>query len=128
MLCVCVFSHVWLFVTPMNCSQPGCFVFGIFLARILELVAISSSRVSSWPDQTHLLCLLLLLHWQADSLPLSHQGGSSWMLDLSNASSASVEIILWLLFITIVIVKWCITLIFVCWSSFAFLGEILDDI
>ena len=33
----------------MNCSRPGSFVHGIFQARLLEWVAISSSRESSWP-------------------------------------------------------------------------------
>ena len=38
---------------PMNCSPPGSSVHGIFLARILEWIAISFSRGSSWPrDQT----------------------------------------------------------------------------
>ena len=38
---------------PMDCSQPGSSVYGIFQARILEWVAISFSRVTSWPrDQT----------------------------------------------------------------------------
>ena len=32
---------------PMDCSPPGSFVHGIFLARMLEWVAISSSRGSS---------------------------------------------------------------------------------
>ena len=32
---------------PMDCSPPGSFVRGIFLARMLEWVAISSSRGSS---------------------------------------------------------------------------------
>ena len=32
---------------PINCSPPGSCVHGIFLARILEWVAIPSSRVSS---------------------------------------------------------------------------------
>ena len=34
---------------PMDCSLPGSSVHGIFSARILEWVAISSSRGSSWP-------------------------------------------------------------------------------
>ena len=34
---------------PMNCSPPGSSVQGIFQKRILEWVAISSSRGSSWP-------------------------------------------------------------------------------
>ena len=38
---------------PMDCSQPGSSVHGIFQARILEWVAISSSRASSQHrDQT----------------------------------------------------------------------------
>ena len=45
-------GHVQL-CDPMNCSPPGSSVHGIFQARILEWVAISSSRESSWPrDQT----------------------------------------------------------------------------
>ena len=43
------FSHSQLFCDPMDCSPPGSYVHGIFQARILELVAISSSRGSSWP-------------------------------------------------------------------------------
>ena len=43
-------------------------VHGILQARILEWVAISSSRGSSQPRLKP--CLLLLLHWQAGSLPL----------------------------------------------------------
>ena len=38
----------------MDCSPPGFSVHGILQARILEWVAISFSRRSSWPrDQTH---------------------------------------------------------------------------
>ena len=38
---------------PMDCSPPGSSVHGVFQARILEWVAISSSRGSSQPrDQT----------------------------------------------------------------------------
>ena len=41
-----------------------------FPGRILEWIAISFSRGSSQPrDQTRISCLL---HWQVDSLPLSH--------------------------------------------------------
>ena len=65
-------SHVPLFCNLMNCSPPGSFVQGIFWARILECIAISFSR-GIFPTQgqnPHLLHLLCLLHWQADSLPL----------------------------------------------------------
>ena len=45
-------SHVWL-CDFMNCSLPGSFVHGILQTRILEWVAISSSRGSSRPgDRT----------------------------------------------------------------------------
>ena len=60
---------------PMNCSPPGSFLHGILQTRILEWVAIASSRGSSQPrGWTH--SLLHLLHWQADSLPLCHLGSS----------------------------------------------------
>ena len=40
---------------PMACNWPGFSVHGISQARIMELVAISSSRGSSQPrDQTHI--------------------------------------------------------------------------
>ena len=40
---------------PMDCSPPGSSDHGILQARILEWVAISFSRVSSWPrDWTHI--------------------------------------------------------------------------
>ena len=42
-------SCVWLFVTPMDCSPPYSSVHGISQARILEWVALSSSRAFSWP-------------------------------------------------------------------------------
>ena len=57
---------------PVDWGPPGSTVNGIFQAVILELVGIFSPRGSSWPrDRTH------LLHWQADSLPLSHLGSPS---------------------------------------------------
>ena len=49
------------FSNPMDCSPPGSSVREIFWARVLESVAISFSRGSSWPrDQALLLCLSLL--------------------------------------------------------------------
>ena len=42
----------------MDCSLPGSSVHGISQARILEKVAISFLRGSSWPrDQTHISCI-----------------------------------------------------------------------
>ena len=43
---------------PMDCSLPGSSVHGTLQARILEWVAISSSKGSSWPkDWTHISCI-----------------------------------------------------------------------
>ena len=43
---------------PMDCSPPGSSVHGIFLARVLEWVAIPFSRESSKPrDQTQVSCM-----------------------------------------------------------------------
>ena len=43
---------------PMDCSPPGCSVYGILQARILEWVAIPFSRESSQPrDQTQVSCI-----------------------------------------------------------------------
>ena len=67
---------------PMDHSLPGSSVLGNFQARILEWVAISFSRGSSQPrDRIH---VLYLLHWQADSLPLSHQGSPSSEIETLN--------------------------------------------
>ena len=50
-------SHVQLFCDPIDCSLPGSSVHGISQARILEWVAISFSRGSSWPrDKTRVSC------------------------------------------------------------------------
>ena len=58
---------------PMDYSPPGSSVHGILQARILEWVAISSSRGSSQPrNQTS--CLLPLLHCRVGSLPLASPG------------------------------------------------------
>ena len=53
----------------MDCSPPGSSVRGIVQARILEWVAISFSRRSPLSQRLN----LHLLHWQEDSLLLSHQ-------------------------------------------------------
>ena len=43
---------------PMDCCLPGSSLHGIFQARVLEWVAISFSRGSSWPrDQTQVSCI-----------------------------------------------------------------------
>ena len=59
-----------LFATPMDCSPPGSSVHGILQARILERVAISSSRgifTTQGLNPGLLHCKLILYH-------LRHQG------------------------------------------------------
>ena len=52
--CVCVLVAQW----QRGCSPPGSSVHGIFQARILEWVAMPSSRGSSHPrDQTQVFCI-----------------------------------------------------------------------
>ena len=69
--CTCVQSCPTI-CDPVGCSRPGSSVHGISQTRILEWVAISSSRGSSQPrDQTWVFCLL---HWQAGSLSLVPPG------------------------------------------------------
>ena len=56
---------------PMDCSPPGFSIHGILQVRVLEWVAMPSSRGSSRPrDWTWVSCSSAL---QADSLQLSHR-------------------------------------------------------
>ena len=56
---------------PMDCSLPGSSVHGILLARILEWVAMPSSRGSSQPrDQTGVSCIAALHPDSLQSEPL----------------------------------------------------------
>ena len=60
---------------PMDCSLPGSSVHGISQARILEWVAISYSRVSSWPrDQICVSCIgrWILHHWATQEALILH--------------------------------------------------------
>ena len=47
--CALLLSHVWLFFDPMGRGWPGSSIHRISQARILEWVAMSFSRGSSWP-------------------------------------------------------------------------------
>ena len=71
-MCVCAQSlqSCSTLSDPMDCSLWGSSVHKIILARILVLFAISFSSDLLTLGLT--LCLLRLLHWQADSLSLSH--------------------------------------------------------
>ena len=67
--CCLVAQSCSILCDPMDCSLPGSSVHGILQARILECVAMPSSRESAQPrDQTLSSAL------QADSLLLSQQG------------------------------------------------------
>ena len=64
----------------MDCSLPGSSVHGISQARILEWVAISSSRRSFRPrDQTPISCIgrRTLYHWTTREV--KHKQGNSWI-------------------------------------------------
>ena len=57
---------------PMDCSPPGFSVRGISQARTLEWLLLPPPGVFLTQGQNP--GLLRLLHWQADSSPLSHLG------------------------------------------------------
>ena len=66
--CCCLFTQLGLtlFWPLQTAAHQGCTVHGISQARILEWVAISSSRASSRPrDHTHVSCIgrQVLYHW-----------------------------------------------------------------
>ena len=70
-MCTCSVMSDSLWVH--GCSLPGSSVHGIFQARILEWLAIFSSRGSSRPrDQTHISCISCIGRWIL--YPLHHLG------------------------------------------------------
>ena len=78
-------SRVRLFAIPWTGDLPGFSVHGIFQARVLEWIAISFSRESSWPrDRTQFSCtagrrftlwtvLSKLYHWRFTHYNISVQ-------------------------------------------------------
>ena len=62
------FSRIQL-CNSMDCSLPVSSIHGILQGRMLEWVAVPSSRGSSLTQGLN-PCLLSLLHWQEDSLSL----------------------------------------------------------
>ena len=58
--CCCLFAKLCLTLCdPMDRGPPGSSVYGNIQARILEWVAISFSRGSTWTrDQTHVFCII----------------------------------------------------------------------
>ena len=91
-LLVHVYAHAQCLTlcNPMYSNPPDPSVHGTFHARILEWVAISSSRGSSWPSQgsnTHLLrflhCRWILCRWafRENYLPEFAQIHVHWAID-----------------------------------------------
>ena len=72
-VCACMLSRVWL-CDPMDCNPPGSSVHAIFRAKVLQWVAISSSRGSSWPRGGTRPSAAPAL--RADSTLLRHQGSA----------------------------------------------------
>ena len=73
----------------MDCSPPGSSVHRILQARILEWIATSFSRKEG--TQGSNTRLLHLMHWQADSLPLSYWGSPKRsMLEASLSQACAV--------------------------------------
>ena len=122
--CVCVCAQVCPILCDfMDCSLPGSSVHEISWARILEWVAISSSRDLPNPGIE-----LSLLNYSQILYALSHQGSRfvidglyyvevctlyahflkhfiiNWCWILSKAYSASIEMIIWLLFFNLLMV------------------------
>ena len=68
-------SHVWLFVTPWTVAHQAPLSMVILQARILEWVAMPSSRASPRSrDGTCVSYVSCLLRGQASSLPLAPLG------------------------------------------------------
>ena len=70
-VCVLVTQSYTPLCDPVDCSQPGASVHGIFQGRILEWVAISSSRNPSSRDQTWVSCIegRLFTTWATRKVP-----------------------------------------------------------
>ena len=83
-------NYLW----PMDCSPPGFSIHGILQVEILEWVAISISRGSSWPrDQTQVSCLAgrFFTIWatkEASSLCLAI---SNWIMEKMNRLNFTTE-------------------------------------
>ena len=85
---VCVCSVVFVTFWIAACRAP---LHEIILARIVSYLAISFSRTSSQPREP----LLHLLHWRADSIPLSHQGSLQTLDRLLHLSESNPKMRKW---------------------------------
>ena len=80
---------------PMDCSPPGSFVHGTLQARILEWVAMPSSRDLSDPGIKSMTPVAPAL--QADSLLLTHWGSPDTYICMAESLHCSSAIIITLL-------------------------------
>ena len=84
--CACVLNRSVVYdCSPMDCSPLGFSVLGILEATILEWVAISFFRESSWPrDRTHIFSVFcigrqILYHWVTWEYDCFNESASIWM-------------------------------------------------
>ena len=104
--CVCVLDAQLCptLCDPMDCIPPGSSVDRIFQTRILEWVAISSSRGSSWPrDQTHVSCTgrQILYHWATWETP------NFWIAHPNSQDHPSAHwLTQWIMVITLGVLVW----------------------
>ena len=78
-MCVKSLQSCLTLCDTMNCSPPGSPVHGILQARMLEWVAMPSSRGSSQSRDPNYVSYVCLLHWHAVSLPLTPALGSLYV-------------------------------------------------
>ena len=74
-VCACMLNCVWLFVAPWTiaCRAPQSMGF----SKQENSSGLSFPSPGNFPTQGLNPCFLGFLHWQADSLPLSHLGSPS---------------------------------------------------
>ena len=101
------FGHTWL-SNAMACNPPGLSVHGLLQTRILEWVAMPSSRGFSWPrDGTQVFCLAggsftTSTTWEAHAFYIRNQaeaqrlrlGIFSWKIFLSLLSKALLSVLM----------------------------------
>ena len=70
-MCVCMVSCVLLFATPWTVARQALFM---GFSRQEYWSRLPFPPPGDLPNQRFNPCLLILLHWQANSLPLYHLG------------------------------------------------------
>ena len=89
--CVCAKSlqSCLTLCNPMDCSLPGSPVHGILQARILEWVAISFSRGSSWPKTYYVMVQLFLFYRREESSGISNVSESKLLVGVKTGWNCS---------------------------------------